>query len=253
MLFLTAFVAALALPAVFAEAGDKKPIVICGTTWGKYGGDDLPGKGFVPDLMMRVFRDAGYEVRTELVPWPRCVERAKAVKYDLIASAWRGKNFAPHFDYLNVILHDTVNFVTLADTSIASGDVSAFKGKRVGYVREAGGLAQIFAGQTEIRTVEVAVLKKLLPMLERGRIDAIATDPVNLNELVKTLDPPLKKKLKALQPPLQINYNSPQIAKHHPDKARIIADFDRSYKKPVKQGLYDELIKLHDLQVQYPK
>lgn len=235
-----------------AIADDARSLTICGTAWGKYGGDDLPGKGFVPDLVMRVFRHAGYEIETKLVPWPRCVQLTKELKFDLVSSGWRGENFAPHFDYLNVILIDTVNFITLEDSPIVSGEIENFHGKRVGHVRDSGGM-DVFENQDKIEVVKAAVLKKLLYMLGGGRIDAIVSDPVNLNEAVKSLDRSFGKKLKVLQPPLQINYNSPLVSKKHPNKDRIIADFDRSYRALVAEGLYDELIGIHDLQVQYPK
>jgi len=246
-------VIALGLPARPAAAEGKKPLTICGTTWGKLGGDHLPGQGFVPDLVMRVFRHAGYEITTQLVPWPRCIEDAKNLKFDLVSSAWQGKNFAPHFDYLNVILIDTINFITLGDSPIKSGAYESFYGRRVGMVREAGGLEALFEGHDQVKVVGVALLKKLPPMLAHGRFDAIVSDPVSLNEAVKTLNPPFKHKLVALDPPLKKNLNSPLIAKTHPDKARIIADFDRAYRELAAQGLYEELIKIHDLQVQYPK
>jgi len=238
--------------ATAANAAEKKPLTICGTTWGKYGGEELPGKGFVPDLVMRVFRHAGYQIETKLVPWPRCVELAKQQKFDMVSSGWRGENFAPHFDYLEVILEDTVNFITLENSTIASGDMKSFHGKRVGFVRDAGGMG-VFDNQDKIKITKVGSLSKLLHMLDGGRIDAIVSDPVNLNETRKTLDRPLKNKLKVLQPPILTNYNSPLIAKGHPDKAQITADFAKSYKALVADGLYEKLIKLHDLQVQPPK
>ncbi|MBT6093758.1 MAG: transporter substrate-binding domain-containing protein [Rhodospirillaceae bacterium] len=252
-----AMVAAVFLSVVLSlqasDAAAKKPITICGTPWGKLGGENLPGQGFVPDIVMRVFRHAGYEIKTELVPWPRCVEHAKKQKYDLIASAWQGPNFAPHFDYLNVILHDTINFITLEDAALKSGSMTSFHGKKVGLVREAGGLEALFNDQPKIAVHRVAKLKSLPKMLAHGRIDAIVTDPVSLNEFVKKMDPPFGHKLVAQQPPLKINFNSPMIAKGHPDKSQIMADFDRAYKDLKGKGLYQNLIKIHDLQVQYPK
>jgi polar amino acid transport system substrate-binding protein len=233
-------------------AGNGKNLTICSTTWGKLGGENLPGKGFVSDLAMRVFRHAGYKIETKIVPWPRCIALAKKMEFDLVASGWRGKNFAPYFDYLNVTVKDTVNFITLANSPIESGNFEAFHGKRVGLVRDAGGLEALFENRPKIQVVKIGVLKNLPYMLEGGRIDAIVSDPVSLNEAIKTLDRPLNVKLKALAPPLSVNLNSPLISKNHPDKDQIIADFDRSYRTLVAQGLYDELIKIHDLQVQRP-
>lgn len=248
---LIVFLALAILPA-FSFAQTKKPLVICSTTWGKLGGEILPGKGFVSDLAMRVFRHAGYKIETKILPWPRCIALVKEQKIDLVAAGWRGKNFEPHFDYLNVIVKDTVNFITLADSPIAIGSYKTFYGKKVGLVRQAGGLEALFEEHKEIGVVGVGQLEKLPQMLAGKRFDAIVSDPVSLNEALKTMSPPFKYKLKTLNPPLKVNLNSPLISKSHPDKAQIIADFDRSYKILVKQGLYEDLIKVHDLQVQRP-
>lgn len=233
-------------------AETKPALTICGTTWGKLGGDHLPGQGFVPDLVMRVFRHAGYEIRTELIPWPRCVELAKRQQYDLISSAWRGENFAPHFDYLDVILHDTINFVALEGSSIPSGEPESFRDRRVGFVREAGGMENLVAAYPYIKTVDTGKLEALLRMLDGGRIDAIVSDPVSLKEVIKTMERPIKGKIRVLEPPLQINFNSPMIAKGHPHKEQIAADFSAAYRELVDAGLYDDLIAIHDLPVQYP-
>ncbi len=235
-----------------AIAGSGKSLTICSTTWGKLGGENLPGKGFVSDLAMRVFRHAGYKVQTKIVPWPRCIAQTKKHEFDLVASGWRGKNFAPHFDYLNVIAKNTVNFITLDSSSIKSGTYKSFYGKKVGIVREAGGLEALFEKHEKIGVVKVGQLVKLPNMLVGGRFDAIVSDPVSLNEAIKTMNRPFKHKLKSLTPPLMVNLNSPLISKSHPNKAQIIADFDRSYRQLVKEGLYEKLIKIHDLQIQLP-
>lgn len=104
-----------------AAAADKKPLTICGTTWGKLSGDHLPNKGFVPDLVTRVLNHAGYEVTTKLVPGPKCIQDTKTMKFDIVSTAWRGENFDPHFDYMDIVLIDTINFIVSDNSPIASG------------------------------------------------------------------------------------------------------------------------------------
>lgn len=235
-----------------AQAEDNpKSLVICGTTWGKYGGEELPGKGFVPDLVMRVFREAGYEIRTELVPWPRCVERARRGQYDMVSSAWRGPNFKDDFNPLNVILEDTVNVITLTSSDMTSGAREDLSGKRIGYVRDAGGL-DFLDDLPGVTVSKAATLDKLLGLLRSGRIDALVSDPVNLNEQLKTLEPAFEEELRVLEPALVINFNSPQVWKGHPHGAEIAADFDAAFHKLVAEGLYETLIEVHDLQVKPP-
>jgi polar amino acid transport system substrate-binding protein len=235
-----------------AASNDKKPLVLCGTTWGKLSGNDLPNKGFVPDLVMRVFRHAGYEVSYKIMPWPRCLAGVKNRTYDVLASAWHGKKIDEDFNYMNDILIDSINFIVLEGSPNQVGKVEDFYGQRVGIVRDAGGIEEIFAGHDKVKIQRVASLGKLPRMLIGNRFAAIVSDPVSLNEVIKVQGLGAKHKFVALEPPLQKNIQAPLISKTHPDKNRIIADFNMSFKKIVNKAFYDDLIKLHDLQVQYP-
>ncbi|MDV7338913.1 transporter substrate-binding domain-containing protein [Terasakiella sp. A23] len=233
-------------------AADKGVITMCGTTWGKLGGEHLPGKGLVPDFVSRVFEHAGYKTETYIVPWPRCVEEAKKQKFDLVASAWRGENFDPFFDYMDVIFLDTINFIVPEDSAYTSGEIKSFYGKKVGIVREAGGLEEILKDHDDIKVQAVALLSKLPPMLFGGRFDAIISDPVSLYEQMKSIESTKGKKVRALQPPLKANLQSPLIAKGHPRKEQLTRDFAKALKEMTQNGLYEEMEKIHDTKIQRP-
>ena len=235
-----------------AKASDKPVITMCGTTWGKLGGEHLPGKGLVPDFVSRVFQHAGYKTQTKIVPWPRCVEKAKKQEFDLVASAWRGENFDPYFDYMDVIFLDTINFIVAEGSSHTSGDIKSFYGKKVGMVREAGGIESLVKDHKEIKIQKVAVLDKLPPMLFGGRFDAIISDPVSLHEQMKSIPAAKGKKVRALQPPLKANLQSPLIAKGHPLKEQLTRDFAKALRELSQKGPYEEMEKRHDTKIQRP-
>ena len=236
----------------YATANDKRVITMCGTTWGKLGGDHLPGKGLVPDFVSRVFEHAGYRTETKIIPWPRCVELAKKQKFDLVASAWRGENFDPYFDYMDVIFLDTINFIVTEDSPHTSGEIKSFYGKKVGMVREAGGIESIVQDHKPIKIEKVAVLDKLPPMLFGGRFDAIISDPVSLHEQMKSIPSTKGKKVRALQPPLKANLQSPLIAKDHPLKEQLTKDFAKALSELAQTGFYEEMEKVHDTKIQRP-
>lgn len=246
---------ALSLPLFSSQviAATKTQLVLCGTTWGKLSGHDLPNKGFVPDLVMRVLRHAGYEVKYEITPWPRCVAGVKNLTYDILASAWHGKNFDADFDYMDDILIDTINFIVLKNSPISAGTMQSFYGHSVGIVRDVSGIEDIITGHDKIKVTRVASLDKLPRMLIGKRFTAIVSDPVSLNEVMKVQGLSAEHQLVALQPPLKMNIQAPLISKKHPNKDQIISDFNKSFRKLASKEFYDELIKLHDLQVQYPE
>jgi len=241
--------AVILLAAPDAKASDKT-LNLCYTTWGQHGGEGLPGKGFIPDLVTRVFEHAGYRVNVEIVPWPRGINKAKKSQYDGVASGWRGANFDPHFEYLNITLRNDINFIVRKDSPIASAELDNFHGKKIAYVRDSGGMDTI-RGNTNLQTREVSKMVTMIPILNGGRVDAVITDPESFFLAASEMDPPLDKEFKILQPPAHTNFNSPLIPKGHPKLAQMRADFDRSFKTLIKDGIYDKLIEIHGPQFKF--
>ncbi|SCA55883.1 exported hypothetical protein [Candidatus Terasakiella magnetica] len=245
----------LPLCVTHAIAANKPSIVICGTTWGKLSGPSLPNKGFVADLVLRVFQHAGYEAKYEIVPWARCIAGVKELKYDLVASAWHGDEIDEEYNYLNDILIDSINFIVPEGSTIKSGNIESFYGLHVGMVRETTGIVEAFSKEdrNNLNISYTANLSSLPKMLIGKRFDAIVGDPVNLNEVMKEQGLNVHHKLITLQPPLKTNIQAPIISKKHPNKDQIISDFNNSFRILVSEGMYDDLITLHDYQANYPK
>ncbi len=239
----------IASPAI---AKEKPPLVICGTTWGKLSGPDLPNKGFVADLVMRVFSHAGYKVEYKIVPWARCIGGAKKMQYDIVASAWHSESVDADYDYMDDILLDTINFVVLEGSPFKDGNFNSFYGEKVAIVRDVTGIEKMLSGHEQIKIVRTASLRKLVRMLVGERFSAIVNDPVSLNEALKEEGLRDTYKLIALNPPLKKNIQAPIISKSHPNKDQIILDFNKSFRELVEKGLYEELIKLHNFPAQRP-
>ena len=238
--FAVAFAVGLTGP---ARAQDKT-LKLCYTSWGQHGGEGLPGKGFIPDLVSRIFAHAGYTVSVDILPWPRCINLAKKRRYDLVASGWRGANFDPHFNYLNITLRNDINFIVRKNSIISSGEEANFHGKTVAYVRDSGGMDNIRQNK-RIETREVPKMTTMIPILHRGRVDAVVTAPESFFLSEAEMTPPIDMDFKVLQPPVRTNFNSPLVPKGHPMFEQLRDDFDRAFKAMVKAGIYPELIKIH--------
>jgi len=249
LLFVSMIFAAVFGLAMSAKA-EEREVSICYTPWGAYGGKDLPGKGIIPDFTTRVLQHAGYKVKVDIVPWPRCVEGTKKHKYDLIASAWRGKNFDPYFDYFDITWENDINFIVAKDSDIVSGEIENFFGKTVAHVRDSGGMDAI-RNHPSIKTQEVAVMDKMVKMVLAKRFDAILSDPPSLLIAASKMKPALHTQLRVLDPPLLTNYNSPLIAKNHPRKEELRRGFNKALKETVSAGLYDEMIRIHGEEIRY--
>lgn len=229
------------------SGAQPETLKVCYTEWGKFGGEALPDQGFIPDMLRTVLHHAGYEMELTFLPWPRCVEQGKTMQFDIVGSAWRGPNFSPDFDYMTVVSVDSISFIVLDDSPLVSGEIEGLAGKKVGYFRYSGGLEEFYKIENQFETSAVTSEEAMLKILERGRVDMIVSDLVQLNAVAEKIEPPLTTKLRALQPPLQQNIGSPMISKSHPRKDEIIAAFNKSFHELVEDGLYQRLNEKHDM------
>ena len=78
-----------------------------------------------------------------------------------------------------------------------------------------------------------------LPVLEKTINDFEA--------LLEKKFPHLVGEFRILEPPIQINYNSPMLSIKHPLRDELIERYDKSYRKLVKAGIYERLAKKHGI------
>lgn len=243
--------ALLATSTSLAQAAEKEVVHFCFLNWGKQGGEHLPDKGFNPDLVSTVLREAGYEPRVTILPWVRCVENTKKQKFDFVAGYWMGGEGDTYFDYFQPTTVDRINFIALKESGLTSGWLEDLYGKRIGHLRGAGGL-ETFRSQTgRYKVYEATDDHALIKMLEGGRIDAILSNSPHITSLAETSFPHLVDKLRVLQPPVQINIAAPAIAWDHPKREEMKARYNAAYEKLVSEGIYERLMKKHNIKVDY--
>ena len=219
-----------------------KNLKIAWLEWPPLGGASLKLNGIVPDILRTVFYEAGYTVEFKFYPWLRHLHLVENHDADLSAGVWESPNLADRFEFLQNIAIDPGTFVTLKSSPIKSGKLSSLNNKRVGVI-VGGGYPDSLTKNKSLALEKSSDIVALLTMLEKKRIDAIYNQPHTINWLVDTKYTSLKGKIKVLDPPLVINLLSPAISKKHPNKKTIMADFQRSFKKLVKDGLYEKMYK----------
>ncbi|SCA57516.1 exported hypothetical protein [Candidatus Terasakiella magnetica] len=234
-----------------SHAKEQEAISVCYLNWGKQGGKNLPNQGFIPDLLSEILTEAGYTPKVDIIPWLRCLDGVKNHKYDFVGSYWIGGEGDGWFDYFLPTTVDRINFVTLKNKAISSGQPEAFLGKRVGFLKGAGGLERIRAHSDRINLYEATTDLKLLTMLKHGRLDGIVSNSPHIIGLAETSFPEVVKELVTLQPALQINIASPAIAIDNPRRREIKERYNAAYLKLKKAGIYDRLMKKHDIRVDY--
>lgn len=230
---------------------ENEIVRVCYLNWGKQGGEHLPEQGFVPDLLSEVLRKAGYEPIIDIIDWNECLKGVRNLDYDFVGSYWIGGQGDAWLDYFLPTTVDRINFITLSDTGLSSGEINDLFGKRIGILKGAGGL-QDFKDQAEnFEVFELDDDIEMIEMLRDQKIDAIISNSPHISSLAETSFPGLAEKIVVLQPPLQTNIASPAIAIHNPRRMEIKKKYNEAYLTLVRQGMYPRLMEKHDIRVDH--
>ncbi|PLX71748.1 MAG: hypothetical protein C0602_00700, partial [Denitrovibrio sp.] len=215
------FILSLLIASV-AFAADKENIKVCYLEWGKLGGEKLPDKGLVPDVVATTLREAGYNPEVQILPWVRCLKLVEFSEIDLVAGFWMGEEQKKTYQLLAPNTVDDIAFVTLDSFQAKSGDIEDFYGKRVALIRDAGGLEKFYSNEKEFKVFKVNNDIQMLELLKAGRIDAIISDPVQILSKAEKEMPELTGKLKVWDPPIQRNIGAPAVSLKNPKKDELV-------------------------------
>lgn len=234
-----------------ASAQGKEIVRVCYLNWGKQGGVHLPEQGFIPDLLASVLSEAGYTPVIDIIPWKRCLNLVKKNRYDFVGSYWIGGEMDPWFDYFLPTTVDRINFVALKGSGLSSGKLEDLYGKRIGLLEGAGGLKQFRDQKDKFTVYEASDDMALIKMLRNRRLDAILSNSPHIIGLAETSFPELVKDIVVLEPPIQSNIASPAIAVSNPRRVEMKRRYNAAYKKLVAEGVYQRLMKKHDIRVDF--
>jgi polar amino acid transport system substrate-binding protein len=229
---------------------DSNLIKVCYLDWGKYGGDNLPNKGIISDIVTQTLEHAGYKVQMDILPWKRCVRNVSIHQYDIVAAAWITQSHSKDFEYMRTISYDSVSFFSLESSKYKSQEtlgelLQSLYGEEIGLVKSEGYPDQFMKHKDMYNLTEITRLKQLIKMLLANRIGLIVSDPINVYD---TLDELKVNKigLKVLSPPISISKNSPMISKSHPRKVEIMTRFNAAIEELLESGLHKRIMETHN-------
>lgn len=236
----------------FISLQANNDIKVCYLEWGKLGGKELPNYGLIPDVVATTLKEAGYTPKVDILPWARCLKLVELKRYDLVAGFWIGEEQKRTYTYLEPNTVDDIAFISLDDLKVKSGNIENFYDKKVALIRDAGGLENFYKDENRFqKVIRVNNDIQMIELLKAKRIDAIISDPVQILSLVDNRFPKLKEKLKVWNPPIQRNIGAPAIANDHPKKDEIIQKYNETFIKLRDNGLYDHMMKKHNVILKY--
>jgi len=245
--------------AVFAEENQEERkdwdvIKICHLQWGNLTGKHLKNKGFYMDTFAKVFKQAGYQVKTYIYPWRRCLDNTRSEKMDMVAPSWlidpiiNGIMMPPPI----FPAFFTQTHLITSDLSIQDSRPEALKGRKfAGPARDSLPLTMqktyypIFK-----KTLQVAKQEQSFQMLLNKRIDVVFTTTEAFLSWYKKLPPHEQKPYKILKPAIQNIPAAPLLTKNSvkPERQKkFIKAYNKAYREMCLQGALHQILIDHSV------
>lgn len=221
-----------------------------------YIGQELPGQGYVAELVQAALQPAGYKVDIRFYPAARARSLAAGGQVDGFLPAAGDAALAAEFQLSSAFPGGSVGLLkkrslTLdypADAPRRSMEtLRALKQYRFGAVRGAG-LAPEFDAADFLRREYVASDLQNLDKLALGRIDLMLVDKYGASDLMTLQRPHLIGGFEFLNPPLFRRDFHVAFSRKLPGYEKLVADFNRGLFLLKRSGRLEELQRKHGFQ-----
>ncbi|MES9997571.1 transporter substrate-binding domain-containing protein [Desulfovibrio aminophilus] len=143
--------------------------------WEPYIGRNLPGNGYVAEVVREAFRRQGYTVTFEFMPWARAVAMARTGEIDGYLPEYAGQNFDGDFFLSASFPGGPLGFFKLRSRDIFWSTLDDLKPYRIGVVRGRVNTAAFDARPDMIKEAVTGDLQNLRK-LAIGRVDLVLAD-----------------------------------------------------------------------------
>lgn len=216
-------------------------IVLTTLEWEPYIGENLPGQGFVAEIVKEAFKRSGYDVKFQYYPWARTVQMSDSGEVDGYFPEYYAKEresvatFSEPFDGGPVVFFkrkaDKISFKTLND----------LKPYKIGVVRDYVNEEKFDAAkylQKEEVTDDLTNIKKLIA----GRVDLFVADKfVGLYTAKKELAEKAAL-IEFMEPPLVTHKLYVCISKKAKNGTAKMDAFDKGLKQMKADGSYNKIL-----------
>ena len=234
----------LLVPAT-AHAG---PVTIATGEWPPWSGENLPGQGYVLQLVREAFAETGHTVKYEFYPWARALVVTVEGGVDASAYWYESEKVKKDCYYSDVLTRERIVFFRKKSTRLEGWntleDLCAY---RIGATLGVTFTEEIVRlGAKGVLTVDLAKdnltnFRKLV----HGRIDLLPSPEVLGLKILRDNFPPDVRKGIVIDPkPVSQRTGHLIFPRKVPASKELLQDFNRGLKMLIRSGRYDEL--LHD-------
>ena len=222
---------------------NAETVTIVTSNWEPFAGENLKDNGICFAIVKQAYKKAGYNVKTEIVPWARALSGTKKGTYDVLITVWYTAERAQDFTFSEPYMYNKVKFISLKEKKVPYEKLEDLKGLRIGtltdFAYDEAFMAADYLTKENTRTL-CSNLKKLL----ENRIDLTLDDEMvaryNINMNFNKKD---AAKFIFLDKPLSEKALYIVAGKENPRHEKLINDFNEQLVLMKKSGQYRKLLK----------
>ena len=222
----------------------KETIHVVADEWPPFSGANLPGGGISLDVIQTVLQKAGYDVRTEVLPWARIMSGARNGDYDVVGSLFYDAEIETFMRYSDPFCKTEVKFVKKSGTELtveglaSLGQLSIAVGDGFLYEEE-------FNRSEALNKVVVTTTLQAMQMVGSGRVDLTLGSVDVLQHTLQTDAPQLVERVEILPYVLATHGLHMAIREDHPNRDEILADFNQTLQSMQEDGSLESLLQKH--------
>ncbi len=245
----------LVLSLALAAAGGNalaRELVVGGSPWPPYDGEDLPQKGMAMAIISTALERAGYRLSYVFDTWPRVLEGARLGVYDVLPAVWYTRDRARDLAFSKPYLASDVRFIKRKDRNIEFNNLTDLQGLMIGIVKDYGYGDEFAQAPGLIRVNANYIVQNLLKVAQR-QVDLTLGDERTLTYALTLYMPESVKDLEFLPKPLEHRDLHIAVSKATADYPSIVSDFDKAIAAMKADGSYQKLVSDYEKLIAAPK
>lgn len=221
-------------------------VTVVADEWPPFSSEALPGKGISVDVITSVLTRAGYDVKSEILPWARIMEGARSGSYDIVGSLFYDADLDKFMTFGDAYFTTEIKFVQQAGGSIAFNDLTSLKPYQIavgaGFLYE-----DKFDRAEDLNKLEVTTTLQGIQMVAFGRADLTLDSTHVVKHSIQAEDPGLAEKVEFLGNPLAVREIRMAVGDHLPNAQKIVDDFNRTLAEMKNDGSLASLLEKHNV------
>lgn len=219
-----------------------KPLSIVGSSWPPYVEKDHPAQGLAMEVVVKAFKQQGYQPRTNIETWSRALEGVNIGVYDVIVAIWKTPDREKQLIFSQPYLENQIKFIKMKETDVQYQTLDDLRGYLIGIVKNYAYDDAFMQSEKLIKIPQNHIIQNLLK-LTQGEIDLTLGDEKAIRYAINQYMKSFESQLEFLEKPLSKKNLYIAVSRQNPNAQKIVRDFNQALEKIKRSGRFAKIVK----------